>query len=253
VPFQLVMVSPVLVPVWIAGLLAPFRRSAMRGLGFVTLTYAVLAVVYIAGDGKAYYLASLYPVLLGLGALPAAEWTSRARSHTRVLAAAVVISALVSAVLALPVLPARALQGSVVMAVNPDQGETVGWPRFVGTVARAWLRIPVGERRHAAIFTGNYGEAGAIDLLGGRRGLPRAYSGHDGFSEWGLPPATDAYALVTGFASRADLAPSFDRCRRLGIVDDGIGLQNNEQGLPLLLCRATASWPQLWPRLTHFD
>ena len=77
VPFQLVMVSPLLVPVWIAGLLAPFRRAAMRALRFVPLTYGALAVIYIAGDGKAYYLASLYPALLGLGAIPTADWMLR--------------------------------------------------------------------------------------------------------------------------------------------------------------------------------
>jgi hypothetical protein len=253
VPFQLVMVSPVLVPVWVAGLLAPFRRASLRRLRFVTITYAALALAYLAGNGKAYYLASLYPVLLGLGALPTADWASRARSHLRLLAAAVAISAVISAVIALPVLPERSLQGSAVMALNPDQGETVGWPRYVATVSRAWLLIPAAERRHTVIFAGNYGEAGAIDLLGRSRGLPRAYSGHNAFSEWGVPAPADTHALVTGFAAAADLAPFFDRCRRLATIDDGIGLKNQEQGMPLLLCRPTAAWPKLWPRLTHFD
>lgn len=34
------------------------------------------------------------------------------------------------------------------------------------------------------IVTDNYGEAGAIDLLGRRSGLPRAYSGHNGYANW---------------------------------------------------------------------
>jgi hypothetical protein len=42
-PFQLVMVSPFLVPVWLAGLLAPFRRASWRQLRFVPITYAVMA------------------------------------------------------------------------------------------------------------------------------------------------------------------------------------------------------------------
>ena len=167
VPFQLVMVSPVLVPVWAAGLLAPFRRPAWRRLRFVPLTYLLLAVLYIVGNGKAYYLASLYPALLGLGSVPTAEWTLRARSRTRWLATAVVVSGAISAVLALPLLPETDLQGSVPMAINPDLGESVGWPRFVQTVSTAWHGIPAAARRRTAIFTYNYGEAGAIDLLGG--------------------------------------------------------------------------------------
>ena len=65
IPFQLVMVSPLLVPVWVAGLLAPFRRAGLRQLRFLPLTYGLLAVAYLVGNGKAYYLASLYPLLLG--------------------------------------------------------------------------------------------------------------------------------------------------------------------------------------------
>ena len=57
-PFQLVMVSLFLVPVWVAGLLAPFRRAGWRQLRFVPITYAVTAVLYFAGNGHAYYLAS---------------------------------------------------------------------------------------------------------------------------------------------------------------------------------------------------
>ena len=60
-PFQLVMVSPFLVPVWVAGLLAPFRRADWHQLRFLPITYAVMAVLYFAGNGHAYYLASLYP------------------------------------------------------------------------------------------------------------------------------------------------------------------------------------------------
>jgi 4-amino-4-deoxy-L-arabinose transferase-like glycosyltransferase len=252
-PFQLVMVSPVLVPVWIAGLLAPFRRPALRALRFVPLTYGLLAAAYLAGNGKAYYLASLYPVLLGIGALPTAEWTLRTRSRARLLATAVVLSAAVSGVIALPLLPERSLQGSVVMALNPDQGETVGWSRFLETVSTAWHRIPAAGRGHTAIFTDNYGEAGAIELLGRSYGLPRAYSGHNGFSEWGQPATTDTEALIIGYARPRDALPDFDRCRRLATVNNGVGLANNEQGLPLLLCHPTAAWSTLWPQLTHYN
>ena len=253
VPFQLVMVSPFLVPVWLAGLLAPFRRAGWRQVRFLSITYALMAVLYFVGNGHAYYLASLYPLLLGLGALPTSEWTLRARHRTPLLAAAIAISAAISGLIALPLLPERDLQGSVVIALNSAQGDTVGWPSFVHTVSSAWREIPTLERRHTAIFTHNYGEAGAIDLLGAKLKLPQAYSGHDGFSEWRIPPASDPRALLTGFNSPADAAPYFDQCRTLATIDNYVGLNNDEQGLPVMLCHTTASWTALWPRLTHYD
>jgi hypothetical protein len=265
VPFQFLLVSPVLAPVWIAGLVTPFRRAAQRSLRFVPLTYAILAVAYLAGNGKAYYLASLYPVLLGLGAIPTADWTQRIRTRrqeagdgrnrarTAVLTTAIVVSAAISAFIALPLLPTTALQGSVVMAINPDQGETVGWPRFITTVTDAWQSIPSNERAHTAIFTANYGEAGAVDVLGSRHSLPRAYSGHNGFTEWGQPGPNATHAMLLGFAGPSDAAPAFADCITLATINDGVGLNNDEQGLPVLLCKPTASWATLWPQVRRFD
>jgi Dolichyl-phosphate-mannose-protein mannosyltransferase len=253
IPFQLVMVSPLLVPIWVAGLLAPFRRAELRVLRFVPVTYGVMAVAYIVGNGKAYYLASLYPILLGIGALPTADWLARAHRRTWLLGTALVLSAVVSAFIALPLLPETSLQGSVPMAINPDLGEEVGWPRFVDTVATAWRGLAPGEQSTTAIFTQNYGEAGAVDVLGRSDGLPHAYSGHNAFSLWGAPPADDSHALLIGFDSRGSAAPAFVGCRRAAVVNDGVGLDNDEQGLPVLLCRPSASWAALWPQLRHYD
>jgi len=253
IPFQLVMVSPFLVPVWIAGLLAPFRRAATRSLRFLPLTYVALALVYLVGDGKAYYLAGLYPALLGLGALPTAEWTLRRRFNLRVLIVAIVFAAAINGFIALPLLPEKSLQGSAVMALNPDQGETVGWPRFIDSIATAWHAIPAGERTHTAIFAYSYAEAGAIDVLGHPQGLPSAYSGHNGFSEWGRPPAQDTHALLLGYNGTTDAAPYFQHCQTLATINNGVGLNNNQQGLPVLLCRPTAPWATIWPHLIHYN
>lgn len=244
IPFQLVLVSPVLVPVWIAGLFAPFRRERLRVLRFLPLAYAVLGVAYLAGNGKAYYLASLYPALLGVGALPTAEWTAGRRVRRRLLGAALILSAVVSAFIALPLLPEHSLQGSFVMAINPDQGETVGWTRFVRTVASSWHEAPPGT----VIFTTNYGEAGAVDVLGRKLGLPHAYSGHNGFAEWGPPRTRHRDVLVVAYRPPQE----FVDCRLLATFDNGVGLENDEQGVRMHLCRTSASWPVLWPRLRRY-
>ena len=253
IPFQLVMVSPFLVPVWIAGLLAPIRHTTLRYLRVLPFAYLALALAYLVGDGKAYYLASLYPALLGLGALPAAAWTLRRRLNLRLMVAAVAVSVAINGFIALPLLPEKSLQGSAVMALNPDQGETVGWPRFVSTIATAWHNLPASERNQTAIFTVSYSEAGAIDVLGHRQGLPHAYSGHNGFSEWGEPPAHDTHALIVGYDGPADASPYFRGCRTLAIINNRVGLANYEQGLPVQLCRPETSWATLWPQLTHYD
>jgi hypothetical protein len=45
----------------------------------------------------------------------------------------------------------------------------------------------------------------------------------------------------------------FTRCARLAVIDDGVGLDNDEQHVPVLLCEPATSWKALWPRLIHYD
>jgi hypothetical protein len=85
------------------------------------------------------------------------------------------------------------------------------------------------------------------------KGLPSAYSGHDGNSQWGPPPADDTEALVIGYDRAASPAPEFRDCLALATVRNGIGLDNQEEDLPVQLCRLSQSWATLWPQLVHYD
>jgi hypothetical protein len=72
--------------------------------------------------------------------------------------------------------------------VNYDAGETVGWPTYVQQIAGVFHQLPAADQATAAIVTSNYGEAGAIDRYGPMFGLPRAFSGHNGYWYWAHPP-----------------------------------------------------------------
>jgi 4-amino-4-deoxy-L-arabinose transferase-like glycosyltransferase len=258
IPFQLVLIGPLLAPVWICGLVALLRNPDLRRLRPFALAYLVLIPLFIITGGKAYYMTGLYPILLAAGAVVIERRLDRRHGAGRrvrgaALIAAVALSAAASAVIGLCILPERDLQGSVVMALNPDTGETVGWPRFTATVAGVYRTLSGAARRRTAIFTQNYGEAGAIAELGPRVGLPYPYSGHNGWWLWGPPPDTDRIALLVGF-DRAQVQASFTGCRLRARINDGVGLNNNEQGEPLWLCSGERRpWSQLWPSLRHYD
>ena len=78
-------------------------------------------------------------------------------------------------------------------------------PPSTATVASVWNRLPPAERADAVVFTGNYGEAGAIARYGPALGLPRAYSGHNAFWRFGRPPDGARPIIVVGYHS---LTPS---------------------------------------------
>ena len=138
--------------------------------------------------------------------------------------------------------------------LNPDLGETVGWPQFIDAINTAWDTVPPASRTHAVIFTENYGEAGAIDVLGGRDRLPHAFSGHNGFSLWARPRPDQTTTIVVGYDSPASVSRYFTGCRVVDRVSNPYKLNNDEYALPVMRCSGlTAPWPLLWPRLRHYN
>lgn len=250
-PFQLLLVSPVLVPVWVAGLVRLLRTPAARPFRFLGVAYLVLAAFYLATGGKAYYLAGFYPALLAAGAVATDGWLAAATGRLRsgLLTTAIAVSAVVGAVVGLSVLPARAL--TPVLAVNPDAGEQVAWPRYVETVAGVWSGLSRSEQATGVIVTANYGEAGAIERYGPAYGLPLPYSGHNGFASWRQPSGTAAPIVVVGY-EREQVERFFSSCQQRATLDNGLGLDTEEQGAPVWFCGSPVQpWAQLWPQLTH--
>ncbi len=185
IPFQFLLVSPVLAPVWVIGWWRLARHPELRTWRGIAVAYLLLVVVFTASSAKPYYLAGLFPVLLAAGSAPVLEWARVAVVRRWLLGAALALSLAVSAVLGLPLVPVTALADTPVVDVNPDAGETVGWPRFADTIAHVRAGLP---DTHVAVLTQNYGEAGAVDHF--LPALGPAHSGQNSYWFWGPPPRT---------------------------------------------------------------
>ena len=244
-PFQLVMVSPLLVPIWVVGWVRLARDPALRTERCFAVAYVVLAVVFLATGGKPYYLAGLYPVLLAAGAGPVVEWARAARRWVAGVGAALVLSLGINGVLMLPVVPVDALGATPIPDVNYDAGETVGWPRLAAAVEEVRADLPAGER--VAVLTANYGQAGAVDRIA--PALAPAYSGHNAYWSWGPPPDDVGTVIVVGLPEDR-LRRWFGRSELAARVDNGVDLDNEEQRAPIWVAGdRRAPWPEIWPSL----
>jgi hypothetical protein len=242
IPYQFGLVSPFLAPVWIAGLVALFRSPRLAWCRAIGWAYVLLTVVFIATGGKAYYIAGLFPVLLGAGAPCAVRWINERRTTARrvALGAAFVLSSGVI-VITLPIVPVRSLHDTPVADANYDAGETVAWPTYVREIAAAFQPGQI-------ILTSNYGEAGAVERFGQPFGLPEPFSGQTGYWYWGPPPDTADRVLAVGFDER-ELDASFAECELVGRLDNHLDVDNDEQDAPLWSCRGPSQrWDGLWPR-----
>jgi hypothetical protein len=261
---------PVLLPLWVGGLLGLFRKwnGRYRALGFCCVVFFTTMFLLKA---KHYYLAPIYPVLFAAGAVGLEAGLERwrvtsGRPWPRALVAGLLAApGAVTAPLVLPLLsPEQYLAYQHVIGFQVPRTEVdhraqlpqfladrYGWEELVREVARVYHALPAEERAGAAIVAGNYGEAGAINLFGPRHGLPRAISGHQTHWFWGPGDWKGGTAIVLQY-DREDVEESCASVEQAGSHSHPWGME--EENRPIWLCRGlTPSVAELWPRLKHWN
>lgn len=255
VPFQLILIGPPLAAIWIAGLVGLLRRAAWRPVRALAVAYLTVCVLVLVSGGQPYYTYGLLGALFAAGCVVTADWIGRDRRRTKLTLVAVAagVNAAVSAVIALPLLPVGVLGDTPVPGINITAADSVGWPRYVDQVVRVYDDLPAADRAAAIVLTANYGEAGALTRLGADR-LPDIYSGHNELGYYGPPPESATVLLGVGVGEAGELGRYFGTCTLAGRLDNGVGVDNEEQGVPIVVCREPrTSWQQMWPMIRHFD
>ncbi|HEY7617096.1 MAG TPA: glycosyltransferase family 39 protein, partial [Terriglobales bacterium] len=267
---QILIMNPILLPVWLAGLwyFLLGRGSRYRVLGW---TYLALLVIFIVLHGKNYYLAPSYPMLLAGGGVAFERWLSSGtligrRMWPRVAAVTIMaIGGIILAPLALPLLPPeKYVAYQRWLGLEPPKtevrhqgplpqlfGDQFGWPELVAEVAHVYNSLPPEERAKAAILTGNYGEAGAINLFGPRYGLPTAISGHQTHFLWG-PRDYTGEVIITLQYDREDLEPHCASVQDAGAHYHPWGMV--EENAEIYICRGLDRPLQaIWPKVKHWN
>jgi 4-amino-4-deoxy-L-arabinose transferase-like glycosyltransferase len=250
VPLQFLLIGPLLAPLWLGGLWWLLRRPEARLYRPLGLAYVVLLVTALVTGAKPYYTMGLLLALLGAGGTVAEGWLRDRRGRQLALGLAIALSAGVAALITLPLVPVEDVHGTPIPDINEDAIETIGWPAFAATVGRVWSELSQSERSTAVVYASNYGEAGAIARYGRGYGIPRAYSGHNAFWRFGRPPDGARPIIVVGYRGPQALRGDFSGCVLSARIDNGVELDNEEQGAPIWTCATTTErWSRLWPRL----
>ena len=247
VPFQLLFLG---VPIAAAVAVTSWRQLRGRTLApyrFVPIGFVVLLVMLLVTAGKPYYAAGALPAFIALAAADLVSWC---REHRVVVGSLLAANAVVSALVALPVLSVEQYVASPVSALNPEPAEMIGWPEFVDQVAAHYDDVDDG-RQTTVILTGNYGEAGAIDHYGDDLRLPPAHSGHNSYADVRIPLDRQGPVLVVGYSDPRGLLSG---CAPLAPIVMPHDVDNEEQGMPVWRCsEPTRPWIELWPDLRHID
>jgi hypothetical protein len=265
---QILFVNPVASLIVCAGLvwlLLSKREKRLRALGWAFLV--VIAVVKLL-HGKTYYPMPFYPILLAAGSVEFGALRGQSRKWLRPgYLALLVSSGFLILPFAVPILPLKVLLRyqklipleNVVDVEHDSRGEVhqlyadmLGWENMTATIASTYYRLSPTEQAQCAILAGNYGEAGAIDLLGRKYGLPMAISGHNSYHDWGTHGHTGKVVIL--FGQNAELIKSnFNEVQQIATITNphGVAAENH---LPVYLCRQPKDpLAIIWPSLRYYE
>lgn len=248
-PFQFVLLGLFLVPIWATGVIVLWRKREWRPVRALAVAYPILLAIVFTTGGQMYYSIGLVTALYAAGCVPVAAWAA-SKGRRALLVAAVGLNTAVSAVVALPLIPVEVVGDTPIPAMNDTVPDQIGW-RVYARQASIFYSLSPEEKAQTVTITANYGEAGAMNKYVVESGA--IYSGHNELFDYGPPPESATTVITVGLPlERMD--DFFDDCVAVGVLDNHIGVENEEQGRTVGICRGPVlAWDELWPEFQHYD
>ena len=268
--YQEKMLSPVSLPLWLAGLLWLLTNRLARPWRFLGWSYlAFLLLMMATRDAKDYYLTPIYPMLFAAGGvawqpLPdARRWRWVIPAYTTLLLA----TGLLILPMSLPILRpqawlayadglhlrSRMTQTEKYAASDFPQfyADRFGWQELTDEVTRIYNALPAAQRARAGISCSNYGEASAINFLGAGRGLPFAISGHNNYWLWGPHGETGEVMIVVNDASPDEMRKFYNQVEIAGRMEHPYAMPYEHRNIYLCRGRKKAI-PTDWGEFKHY-
>jgi hypothetical protein len=242
-------------PLWIAGLIGFLLNQRYRTLAWMYLT--PVAIFWLT-KGRGYYTGAAYPMLMAMGGATIEGWLKhlprlwRGTIQAAYLVALTAWGIYVSTVI-LPLASSGPLRDRA-LNNNGDLREEIGWNELVKTVADIRDSLPAEQRQNVGVLVGNYGEQGAIEILGRTYQLAPPISGTN--SAWlrGYPASPPSALIVVG-QSRQYVERMLTSCRLAGHNTNRYGIENEESKdhPDVFVCGAPRlPWPEFWNQYQSF-
>lgn len=263
---QVAFLNPLALPVWLAGLGWLFLTREGRPFRFLGWCFVIVLAIFMALNGKSYYVLPAYPLLLAAGGVAIEQFAASGnRKWIRTATpAAIVLGGLVMAPFGVPLLPVNTFlryekivpAGKIAKTERDAEhvklpqlyADMFGWQNIAVTVSQVYHALPPSERSRCGILAGNYGEAGAIDYYGPALGLPAALSGHNSYYSWGPRGYSGSCMIIFGERS-SEYIKLFGDVHVAAVVHSKHAMPN-ERNIPVYICHEPiAPLKELWP---HF-
>ncbi len=263
---QVLLTNPLLALVWIFGLAWCLFSPRWRWLGVM---FCALLAIMILLLGKAYYPAPIYPALFAAGGVATERFLAKRRLAQIVTVSACLLFGLALAPLTLPVVPEPqmvfylgwlakigigipAMEQKKPAVLGQIFADMHGWRELAHDIQRLRAGLPSAIRAQTFVFTSNYGEAAAIDVLSTDPTMPPTLSGHNQYWLWGPGDWNGASLIDVG----GNLADDQALCTSAKLLEEFHApyIMPYEDGMDIILCLGLRMpVHDIWPKLKHYD
>lgn len=184
----------------ITGLLYLFINKNAVKFRFLGIISVLVIITLMLLRGKSYYTQGLFPFLIAAGAVYAENILRKTWSQI-MLITLLVILALPAVPFGLPIFNSKWMAGyfkrlEVKYGINlgrqwedrsihslpQDYADMLGWEELTAIANKAYQMVP--DKKACFIYCENYGQAGAITVIGKKYGLPEAVCFSESFRYW---------------------------------------------------------------------
>ena len=260
---QVLSLGPTLLPLWVGGLVfALASPSLRRARPLVWLFATVAAMLAMSGSARPHYLAPAFPIVFALGGCLAERLAMRRRlAWVPALTAVLLVLGLAAWPLAIPLLsPAATVRYQDALGIRPREELERGGllPMHLGLYLHAeallaplgavYASLPPDEQRRVEILTGSFGETGAVNVLGRKRGLPPSIGRQNTYWLWGPGGATGELMLVVD-GNETELHDWFTSCEKRAAIDCPYCMEQMGAQAVYVCRHARRPLSELWPDL----
>lgn len=184
----------------VAGLIFIFtgaKMSKFRFLGFLSL-FVIVSLMFL--KGKSYYTLGVFPFLIASGAVAYENWFRK--TWIRIIFPVVLGIITIPVIpIGLPVFNQKGLEGyfkvigekyggsaalrfedGSIHSLPQDYADMLGWEELTAVANKTYQSVE--DKKACFIYCENYGQAGAITIIGKKYGLPEAVSFNESFRYW---------------------------------------------------------------------
>lgn len=175
------------------GGIALFRDQRLKSYRSVGIAVGVIFLTFWILQAKAYYFFGAYPVLFAAGSVKIEKWLKRTKpAWNYAVAGLIFLPSLYFIPEATPILPIEQYVAYIDLEeengrveLTGDYADMFGWEEQVQLVDSVYQSLDSLEQEDIVLWAENYGEAGAMQIIGDKYRLPNPISRHGSFWLWG--------------------------------------------------------------------